>query len=135
LDGYLALANDRFMKLFDKLKSVVAELNEFKADLDRRKKTAPSKSVEVKASVAYPNLALNIFTRSLTAAMTASTGARGPKVSLPAVPIGTKSSGGVPVSASQTKGSNTTQLSVPTGEKSSIGVPSLWKKETLGCSI
>jgi len=41
------------------------------------------------------------------------------------VPIGTKSSGGVPVSSSRPKGSNTTQLSVPTGEDSSIGVPGL----------
>jgi len=57
--------------------------------------------------------------------MSASTGAGGPKTSLPAVPIGTKSSGGVPVSANQPKGSNTTQLSVPTGEVSSIGVPGL----------
>jgi len=32
--------------------------------------------------------------------MSASTGAGGPKASLPAVPIGTKSSEGVPVSAS-----------------------------------
>jgi len=45
--------------------------------------------------------------------------------SLPAVPICTKSSGGVPVSVSQPKGSNTTQLSVPTGEVSSIGVHSI----------
>jgi len=48
--------------------------------------------------------------------MSASTGAVGPKASLTAVPIGTKSSGGVPVSASRPKGS---------GEVSSIGVPSL----------
>jgi len=53
--------------------------------------------------------------------MSASTGAEGPKASLPAVHIGTKSSGEVPVSASQPKGSNTTQLFVPTGEVSSIG--------------
>jgi len=72
-----------------------------------------------------PNLASNIFTRSVTAAMSASTGAGEPKVSLPAVPIGTKSFGGVPASASQPKGSNPTQLSVPTGQVSSIGVPSL----------
>jgi len=57
--------------------------------------------------------------------MSASTGAGGPKDSLTAVPIGTKSSGGVPVSASQPKESNPTQLSVPTGEVSSIEVPSL----------
>jgi len=79
----------------------------------KRKKTAPSKSSPVKASVPNPNLAPNIFTRSVTAR------------SLTAVPIGTKSSGGVPVSASQPKGSNPMQLSVPTGEVSSIGVPSL----------
>jgi len=122
------------MKLFDKLMSVVADFKEFKADLDikkmsvgspKRKKTAPLKSLEVKASVPNPNLASNIFTRSVTAAMLASIGAGEPKASLPAVPIGTKSSGGVPVSASQPKGSNTTQLSVPTGAVSSIGVPSL----------
>jgi len=57
--------------------------------------------------------------------MSASTGAGGPKAPLTAVPIGTKSSGGVPVSARQPKGSNPTQLSVPTGEISSIGVLSL----------
>jgi len=91
----------------------------------KRKNTAPSKSVQVKASVPNPNVASNIFTRSVTAAMSASTGAGGPKVSLTAVPIGTKSSGGVPVSASQPEGSNPTQLSVPTGEVSSVGVPSL----------
>jgi len=102
--------------------SVVADFKEFKIGLD---KTAPSKSVEVKSSVPNPNLASNIFTRSVTAAMSASTGAGGSKASLPAVPIGTKSSGGVSVSASQHKGSNTTQLSVPTGEVSSIGAPSL----------
>jgi len=54
LDGYVALTNDRFMKLFDQLMSVVADFKEFKADLDnknmsvgspKRKKTAPSKSV------------------------------------------------------------------------------------------
>jgi len=124
-NGYVALTNDRFMKLFDKLISVIADFKEFKADLDykkmsvgspKRKKTAPSKSVEVKASVPNPNLASNIFTQSVTAAVSASTGAGGPKASLTAVPIFTKSSGGVPVSA---------QLSVPTGEVSSIGVPSL----------
>jgi len=134
LDGYVALTNDRFMKLFDKLMSVVADFKEFKADLDnkkisvgspKRKKTAPSKSAPVKPSVPNPNLAPNIFTRSVTAAMSASTGSGGPKASLTAVPIGTKSSGGVPVSASQHKGSNPTQLSVPTGEVSSIGVPCL----------
>jgi len=122
------------MKLFDKLMSVVADFKEFKADLDnkkisvgspKRKKTAPSKSAPVKPSVPNPNLAPNIFTRSVTAAMSASTGSGGPKASLTAVPIGTKSSGGVPVSASQHKGSNPTQLSVPTGEVSSIGVPCL----------
>jgi len=131
LDGYVALTHDRFMKLFDKVMSVVADFKEFKADLDnkkisvgspKRKNTAPSKSVQVKASVPNLNVATNIFTRLVTAA-TASTGAGGPKVSLTAVPIGTKSSGGVPVSASQPKGSNPTQLSVPTGEVSSI--PSL----------
>jgi len=134
LGGYVALTNDRFMKLFNKLMSVVADFKEFKADLDnkkmsvgspKRKKTAPSKSVQVKASVPNPYVASNIFTRSVTAAMSASTGAGGPKVLLTAVPIGTKSSGGVPVSASQPKGSNPTQLSAPTGEVSSIGVPSL----------
>jgi len=71
--------------------SVVADFKEFKADLDnkkmsvgspKRKKTALSKSVQVKASVPNPNLASNIFTRSVTAAMSASTGAGGPKVSL-----------------------------------------------------
>jgi len=134
LDGYVAVTNDSFMKLFDKLMSVVADFKEFKADLDNtkmsvgspiRKNTAPSISVQVKALVPNPNLASNIFTRLVTAAMSASTGAGGPKASLTAVPIGTKSSGEVPVSASQPKGSNTTQLSVPTGEVSSIGVPSL----------
>jgi len=58
------LTNDRFMKLFDKLMSVVADFKEFKADLynkkmsvgsPKRKKTAPLKSVEVKASVPKPN--------------------------------------------------------------------------------
>jgi len=44
------------------------------------KKTAPSKSVEVKESVPNLNLASNIFTRSVMAAMSASTGAGGPKV-------------------------------------------------------
>jgi len=121
LDGYVALTNNRFMKLFHKLMSVVADFKEFKADLDNKKrsvgspkpkKTAPLKSVEVKASVRNPNLASNIFTRS--AAMSASTGAGGSKASLPAEPIGTKSFGGVPVSASQPKGSKTAQLSVPT---------------------
>jgi len=57
--------------------------------------------------------------------MSASTGVGGHKPSLPAVPIGTNNSGGVPVSASQPKGSNTTQLSVPAGEVSSIGGPVL----------
>jgi len=92
---------------------VVADFKEFNADLDnknmsvgspKREKIAPSKSVEVKASVPNPNLASNIFSRSVTAAMSASTGAGGPKTSLTAVPIGTKSSGGGPVSASQPKG-------------------------------
>jgi len=76
-DGDVALTNDRFMKLFDKHMSVVADFKEFKADLynkrvsvgsPNRKKTAPLKSVEVKASVPNPNLASNIFTRSVTAA-------------------------------------------------------------------
>jgi len=71
LDGYVALTNDRFMKLFDKLMSVVADFKEFKANLDNkkmsvgspnRKKTAPLKSVKVKASVPNPNLASNNFT-------------------------------------------------------------------------
>jgi len=106
LDGYV-------MKLFDKLMSVVADFKEFKADLNnkkmsvgspKRKKTAPSKSAPVKPSVPNPNLAPTIFTRSVTAAMSASTGSGGPKASLAAVPIGTKSSGGVPVPASQPKG-------------------------------
>jgi len=109
------------MKLFDKLMSVVADFKEFRADLDnikmsvgspKRTKSAHLKSFEVKASVPSHNLASNIFTRSVTAAMSASTGAGGPKASLPAVPIGTKSSGGV-------------HVSVPTGQVSSIGVPSL----------
>jgi len=52
------------------------------------------------ASVPNPNLALNICTRSVRAALSASTGAGGPKASLPEVPIGTKSSEGVPASAS-----------------------------------
>jgi len=71
--------------------SVVADFKEFKANLDNKKmsvgsprckETAPSKSAEVKASVPSPNLASNIFTRSVTAAMSASTGAGGPKASL-----------------------------------------------------
>jgi len=37
LDGYVALTNDRFMRLFDKLMSVVADFKEFKADLDNKK--------------------------------------------------------------------------------------------------
>jgi len=37
LDGYVALTSDRFMKLFDKLISVVADFKEFKADLDNKK--------------------------------------------------------------------------------------------------
>jgi len=70
LDGYVALTNERLMKLFDKLMRV-ADFKEFKADLDnkkmsvgspKRKKTASSKSVEVKATVPNPNLASNIFT-------------------------------------------------------------------------
>jgi len=36
-DGYVALTNDRFMKLFDKLMSVVADFKEFKADLNNKK--------------------------------------------------------------------------------------------------
>jgi len=32
LDGYVELTNDRFIKLFDKLMSVVADFKEFKAD-------------------------------------------------------------------------------------------------------
>jgi len=92
LDGYVALTNDRFMKLFDKLMSVVANFKE-SVGSPKRKKTAPSKSAPVKASVPNPNLASNIFTRSIRAG--------GPKSSL------------------QPKGSNTTQLSVPTGEVSS----------------
>jgi len=43
----------------------------------------------------------------------------GLKAPLPAVPISTESSGGVPVSASQPKGSNTTCFSVPIGKVSS----------------
>jgi len=134
VDGYVALTNDPFMKLFDKLMGIVADFKELKADLDykkisvgtpKRKKTAPLKYVEVKALVPNQKLASNIFTRSVTAPMSASTGVGGPKASLPAVPIGTNNSGGVPVSASQPKGSNTTQLSVPTGEVSSIGGPGL----------
>jgi len=73
----------------------------------KRKKTAPLKSVRVKASVPNPNLVSNIYTRSITAAMSASTGAEEPNASLPSVPIGTESSGGVPDSACQPKGSNT----------------------------
>jgi len=38
LDGYVALTNVRFMKLFDKLMSVVSDFKEFKADLDNKKK-------------------------------------------------------------------------------------------------
>jgi len=80
----VALTNDRFMKMFDELMSVVADFREFKADLDnkkmlvgspKRKKTAPLKSVEVKTSVPNPNLAINIFTRRVMATMSASTGA------------------------------------------------------------
>jgi len=37
LDGYVALTNDRFMKLFDKLMSVVADFKKLKADLDNKK--------------------------------------------------------------------------------------------------
>jgi len=37
LDGYVALINDRFMKLFDNLMNVVADFKEFKADLDSKK--------------------------------------------------------------------------------------------------
>jgi len=37
LDGYVALTNDRFMKLFNKLMSVVPDFKEFKADLDNKK--------------------------------------------------------------------------------------------------
>jgi len=105
--------------------SVVADFKEFKADLDnkkmsvgspKRRKIAPSKSAQVKASLPNPNLASNIFTRSVTAAMSASTGPGGPKASLTAVPIGTKSSGEVPVSASQPKGSNPSVLCAPTGK-------------------
>jgi len=47
---------------------------------------------------------LSIFTRSVSAAMSASTAAGGSKASLPAVPISTESSGKVPGSASQCKG-------------------------------
>jgi len=99
--------------------SVVADFKEFEAP--KRKKTTPLKSVKLKASVPNPSLASNIFTRSVTA----STGAGGHKAPLSAVLIGTKSSGGVPVSVSQPKGSHTTQLSVPTGEVSSIEGPGL----------
>jgi len=37
LDGYVALTNDRFQKLLDKLMSVVADFKERKADLDNKK--------------------------------------------------------------------------------------------------
>jgi len=37
LDGYVVLTNDRFMKLFDKLMSVVADFKESKADLNNKK--------------------------------------------------------------------------------------------------
>jgi len=37
LDGYVALTNNRFMKLFDKLMSVVVDFKEFKADLENKK--------------------------------------------------------------------------------------------------
>jgi len=83
----------------------------------KRKKTAPLKSFQVMASVPNPNSASNVFNQQLCRHLS------GPKASLPAVPIGTKSSGRV--SASQPKESNTTQLFVTTGEVSSIGVPSL----------
>jgi len=46
----------------------------------KRKKTAPLKSVEVKANVPNPNLVFSIFFRSATAAMSASTGAWGLKL-------------------------------------------------------
>jgi len=64
-DGYVDLTNYRFKKLFDKFMSVVADSKEFKADLDNKimsvgspkcKKTAPLKSVGVKASVQNPKL-------------------------------------------------------------------------------
>jgi len=38
LDGNVALTNDRFKKLFDKLMSVFADFKEFKADLDNKNK-------------------------------------------------------------------------------------------------
>jgi len=83
----MALTNDRFMKLFDKLMSVVADFKEFKADLDNKKmsvglpkhkKTAPLKSVEVKVSVPNPNIVPSIFSRSVTAAMFGIRWHRGP---------------------------------------------------------
>jgi len=43
LDGYVALINDRFKKLFDKLMSVVADFKEFKADLDNKKMSVGSR--------------------------------------------------------------------------------------------
>jgi len=76
--------NDRFKKLFNKLINVVAEFKEFQADLDnkkisigspKRKKTAPVKSMGVKASVPNPSLVSSVFIRSVTAAMSASTDA------------------------------------------------------------
>jgi len=42
LDGYVALTNDRFMKLFNKLISVVADFKELKADLDNKKMSVGS---------------------------------------------------------------------------------------------
>jgi len=72
----------------------------------KRKKTAPLKSVEVKASRNSFKYFVGIHWRWGTESFTASSTHR------------YQSSGGVPVSASQPKGPNTTQLSVPTGEVS-----------------
>jgi len=42
LDGYVALTNVRFVKLFHKLISVVADFKELKADLDNKKMSVGS---------------------------------------------------------------------------------------------
>jgi len=70
LDGYVAVTNDRYTNLFDKLMNIVAEFKEFKVDLDNKKcqgatKTTSLKHVEVKASVPNPNLISNISSQLL----------------------------------------------------------------------
>jgi len=82
----VVLTTDRFKKLLKKLINVVADFKEFKTDLDNKKmsvespkrnKTASLISLGVKASVPSPNLVSSIFNQSVTAAMSASTGAGG----------------------------------------------------------